>query len=252
MKETQAIIERVRRISETHQQLHVTVDSSLSGIKPGQSVLARVSETWNPYLREQWWPVIAQKNTLIVERPASTHYEPGTVVSLIGLIGQPFRFRRTLRSVLLIAYNAEPTPLLLTIPALLANSVNVTLLLLGTSYDTHHLPPEVEVIQGEIKPEANTPSERITWSNRVTTVGWADQVFVTVGQDDEMTHFREIWALFSELRADIPANYLFGVFHPLLPCGVGACSACVIKLKSSTALMCTEGPALDLSKVALS
>jgi NAD(P)H-flavin reductase len=250
MKETQAIIERVRRISETHQQLHVAVESSLRGIKPGQSVLARVGENWNPYLREQWWPVDVQKNLLIIERPADLRYEPGTVVNLIGTVGQPFRFRRTLRSVLLLAYNAEPTPLLFTIPALLANNVNVTLLLLGTNYDTHHLPPEVEVIQGEVKTGA--PVAKLNWPNRVTTIGWADQVFATVGPQDEMAFFGEIWTLFSELRADVPANYLFGVFRPPLPCGVGACSACMVKLKENAmSLMCTEGPALDLTKVSL-
>ncbi len=224
-------------------------------MKPGQSVLARAAsltgENWSPYLREQWWPVSQQKNTLIVERPAALSYEPGTVVSLIGAVGQPFRFRRTLRSVLLMAYCAEPTPLMLTIPALLANNVSVTLLLLGTDYDTHHLPPEVEVIQGELGDGAS--SERINWPNRVTTIGWADQVFVTVPPEDEMTAFHDIWALFSELRADIPTNYLFGVFRPPLPCGVGACTSCMVKLKSNgMALMCTEGPAVDLTKVPLS
>jgi NAD(P)H-flavin reductase len=251
MKETQAIIERVRRVNETHQHLHVTVDPSLSAIKAGQSVLARVNENWNTYLREQWYPVATQKNTLIVERPVEMHYEPGSIVSLIGLLGQPFRFRRTLRSVLLVAYDTEPTPLLLTIPALLANNVSVTLLLLGTPYDTHHLPPEVEIIRGEIDPEGAAPTERLIWANRVTTVGWADQVFITVAQDDELAHFRDIWTLFVELRADVPANYLFGVFHPLLPCGIGACSACMVKFKSETALVCTEGPAFDLSKLPL-
>lgn len=251
MKETEAIIERVRRVNDTHQQLHVAVDPSLAGIKPGQSLLARVTNTWMPYLREHWWPVTVDKNTLIVERPAADRYEPGTVISLIGAIGQPFRFRRTLRHVLLVAYNTEPAPLLMPISALLANNVNVTLLLLGTDYDTHHLPPEVEVIQGEVNLEANSPAEKLNWANRVTTVGWADQVFVTVAQEDEMTYFREVWALFSELRADIPANYLFGVFRPLLPCGVGACSACLVKLKEGTAMMCTDGPALDLTKVPL-
>ena len=130
MRETQAIIERVRRVNQTHQQLHVSVDSSLNSIKPGQSLLARVGESWNPYLREQWWPVDQEKNRLIIERPVGTHYEPGTIVSLIGAIGDPFRFRRTLRTVMLIAYNTEPTPLLMTIPALLANRVNVTLSLI--------------------------------------------------------------------------------------------------------------------------
>ncbi len=251
MKETEALIERVRRVNDTHQQLYITVDSSLNDIKPGHSVLARIHEDWTPYLREQWWPVAAGNNTLIVERPSEQRYEPGSVVSLIGTVGQPFRFRRTLRSVLLIAYASEPTPLMMTIPALLANGVNVTLILLGVDYDTQHLPPEVEVIQGEVG--EGEPVDKLDWANRVTTIGWADQVFVTVPQQDELTYFREIWSLFSEMRADIPPNYLFGVFRPLLPCGVGACSACMVRLTGgSTALVCKEGPALDLTKVALS
>ena len=250
MKETQALIERVRRVNDTHQHLHITIDTSLSGIKPGQSLLARIGETWTPYLREQWWPVSVQKNTLIVERPASIRYEPGTVVSLIGVIGDPFRFRRTLRNVMLMAYSTEPTPLLMTIPALLANNVAVTLLLLGCDYDTQHLPPEVEIIRSEIG--TGTVVEKLNWANRVTTIGWADQVFVTVPQDDELSYFREIWALFSELRADIPSNYLFGVFRPPLPCGVGACSSCLVKLQGSASVfMCTDGPSVDLTKVPL-
>lgn len=251
MKETEAIIERVRRVSETHQHLQVAVDPSLIAIKPGQSVLARVGDSWNPYLREHWHPVGVKRNMLVIERPNSIRYEPGTVVSLIGAVGQPFRFRRTLRNVLLVAYDTEPTPLMMTIPALLANNVSVTLLLLGTDYSTQHLPPEVEVIQGEVSRDKETPAERLDWANRVTTVGWADQVFVAVCPDDEMAGFREIWGLFSALRADIPTNYLFGVFQPLLPCGIGACSACMIKLRDGTAMMCIEGPAFDLTKVPL-
>jgi hypothetical protein len=87
----------------------------------------------------------------------------------------------------------------------------------------------------------------------VTSIGWADQVFVTVSKEDEMNAFREIWMLFSTLRADIPSNYLFGVFRPLLPCGVGACTSCMVKLRGAdTALMCTQGPAVDLTRVPLS
>ncbi len=245
MRETQAIIERVRRVNETHQHLQVAVDPSLNQIRAGQSLLARVNDIWTPYLREQWYPVEAGKNSLIVERPAGLRYEPGQVVSLIGMIGQPYKFRRTLRSVLLMAYDTEPTPLLMMIPFLLPQRVSVTLLLLESAkkYGTQHLPPEVEVIQGE---------DDLNWSNRVTTVGWADQVFVTVPQENEHDCFSRVWALFRELRADVPANYLFGVFRPPLPCGVGACSACMVKTREGMMLMCTDGPALDLSKVSLS
>lgn len=239
MKETQAIIERVRRVNETHQHLYLAIDPSLNGIRAGQSVLARIGEGWSPYLREQWYPVDAQKNTLVIERPGGLRYEPGDVVSLIGAVGQPFRFRKTLRNVLLIAYDTEPTPLLMTIPLLLPQRVSVTLLLLGDAraYTTQHLPPEVEVLQGD---------DELQWANRVTTIGWADQVFVVCGDDEQMTR---IWHLFRELRADIPANYLWGVFHPTLPCGVGACAACMIRTHDGMHLVCAEGAALDLTKM---
>ncbi|MBE2266850.1 MAG: hypothetical protein IAE80_01375 [Anaerolinea sp.] len=242
MKETQAIIERVRRINETHQHLYLAVDTSLTGIRAGQSVLARVGTEWDPYLREQWYPVDIQKNTLIVERPATIRYEPGDIVSLIGAIGQPFKFRKTLRGVLLMVYETEPTALLMTIPFLLAQpqKIAVTLLLLGSArdYTTQHLPPEVEILQGD---------SDLQWANRVTTVGWADQVFVTVGDDEQQ--FARVWHLFQELRADIPPNYLWAVYRPVLPCGVGACSACLIKAKDSLHYVCTEGAALDMTKM---
>jgi hypothetical protein len=245
MKETQAIIERVRRVNDTHQQLHLAVDASLSGLLPGQTVMARVAERWDPYLREQWWPVAIGNNKLVVERPSQFHYEPGQVVDVLGIVGQPYKFRRTLRNVLFIAYDTEPTALLMPIPSLLANRVSVTLLLLGSAaeYGTEHLPPEVEVIQGD---------HEMNWPNRVTTIGWADQVFVTVPQTDEMAIFRQIWALFRQLRAEIPDNYLFGIFRPVLPCGAGACSACMVRLKEGVSLICADGPAVDLTGVPLS
>lgn len=244
MKETDGLIERVRRVNDTHQQIDITVSANFPQIKPGQSLLARVGDAWEPYLREQWWPVATTKTQITVERPLTTTYEYSQVVNLIGALGQPFRFRRTLRNVLLVAYDTPPTPLLMTIPSLLSNRVSVTLVLLGDAarYGTEHLPPEVEVIIGD---------SDLNWANRVTTIGWADQVFLTVPQADELGHFRRVYELFGQLRAEIPQSYLFGIFQPLLPCGIGACQACLLRLRGSTALICTQGPAFDLTQVLL-
>ncbi|MDX2139780.1 MAG: hypothetical protein SF123_16970 [Chloroflexota bacterium] len=244
MKESQVIIERTRRVNETHQHIDLAVEPWLASVKPGQSLLVRRENGWNPYLREQWFPVAAGKGQITVELPASQGYEPGQVLSVMGLIGQPYRFRRTLRNVLLIAYDTDPTPLLMMIGALLANRVSVTLVLLGAtaSYTTGHLQPEVEVITGD---------SDLSWSNRVTTIGWADQVFVAVPQADELGYFKRVFELFSIMRADIPQGYLFGVFRPLLPCGISACSACMLRLRSGSALVCAQGPAFDLTQVQL-
>jgi hypothetical protein len=231
MKDTQAIIERVRRINADVQHLELAVDDSLTKIKPGQSLLVRVApfnpnfadEIWHPYLREQWYPVNMVNNKLLIERPTSIRYEPGQIVNAMGLIGQPIRFRKTARTVLLIAYNTPPTALLMTIPWLLGNKIAVTLVLLGsaTDYGTQHLPPEIEVIRGS----AGT-------------------------QDDELLRFKKVMESFQNMRREVPKNYLFGVFQPTLACGVGACWCCALKIQGmEDKLVCTDGPAFDLATV---
>jgi hypothetical protein len=179
-----------------------------------------------------------------VERPVETHYEPGQVLDLLGPVGSFYRYQRSLRHMLLLAYDTPPTPLLAMIPLLIANQTSITLVLLGDAqrYDTRHLPPLVEVIHG---------GADLEWENQVMGIGLADQVFAVVRPDDEMRRFGELWKLFSGLRADMRKYYFFGVFQSVLPCGAGACSACMLRTKAGTMLVCTDGPALDLSTLAL-
>ena len=252
MNESSAYIERVRRINKHYQHLELaSVDAAYQNMKPGQSILARLVdknpqiEHWDPYLREHWWPVgMTDSGTLRVERPAHMVYEPGQLLSLMGPVGQPYRFRKSLRNVLLIAYNTEPTPLVIMSPLLKKNGINTTLVLLGIAreYDTAHLPPEIEIIRGD---------ERLNWEGQVMTLGWADQIFAVVGHGDEPLRFAEVLRMVSDKRHDIPANVLFGVFQPEQPCGLGACHACPIRTKSGLKLCCTEGPAFDLTTVHL-
>ena len=244
MKESEAIIERIRSINRSYQYLDLAVDDTLMAIKPGQSFLARLGDTWDPYLRDQWWPVGVTNGKLVVERPAEEVYEAGQVIPVLGLVGKPYRFRRTLRNVLLLAHDTPPTPLLLTIPWLLSNKISVTIVLTGSAakYDSQHLPAEVEIVRGD---------EEFEWPNQVMTIGWADQVFVVVAQDDERLRFQTVVNRFRELRSDIPKNYIFGVFQPPLPCGAGACSSCMLRTMGGTVLVCTDGPAFDLSQVRL-
>ena len=244
MQQTKAIIQRVRRINPKYQHVDLGIEDLLSDIKPGQSLLVRQREDWNPYLREQWWPVRISPQTLVVERPGHIRYEPGDFVSVLGPVGEFFRFRRSLRHVLLMAYDTPPTPLMSMIPMLLANQTSITLALMGDAqtYETTHLPAQVEVIHG---------GGDLDWEGRVMTIGLADQVFAVVRPDDEIRRFGEVHRMFTELRGDMRKNYLFGVFQGIQPCGAGACHACVIRMKQGTALACMDGPTLDLSQVNL-
>jgi len=251
MNETKAYIERIKRVNRDYQQLELAVDPSLSNMRAGQAVMTRLLdkdfevEKWEPYLRELWFPVeIIANNKIIVERPANVQYIPGQLLSLIGPVGQPFRFRRSLRNILLMVYHTPPSTLLMMLKPLLANQVSVTMVLMGTAkdYDTQHIQEEIEIVRAD---------EDLTWPDMVMTLGWADQVFVLVGQGDERSYFAQVMELVKERRNDIPANYIFGVFQNVLPCGVGACNACMLKMTEGTKLQCIDGPAFDLTTVKL-
>lgn len=247
-----AYIERLTQVNARYQYLDLAVDDeSIKQIRPGQSLLVRLEdrdplkEQWDPYLREHWWPVgLTEQGMLRVERPRDQDYQLRQFLSLIGPVGKPYRFRRSLRNVLLIAYNTEPTPLTIMAPLLKRNGVSTTMVLLGIAreYDTAHLPEEIEVIHGD---------ERLSWEEQVMTLGWADQVFVVVGHGDEPQRFTEVVEMIQEKRFDIPKNYLFGVFQPVMPCGTGACFACMVRTKDGPVPACQEGPAFDLTQVIL-
>lgn len=254
MNDSKAIIQRIRRINPGYQYLDLAIDDpTLKKIKPGQSLLARLMaadeadepESWHPYLREQWWPVgYTKEGVLMIERPYSPRYTPGTAVQLLGPVGKPYRFRKSLRNVLLIAYDSVPTPLTIMTSLLLQNRISVTLVLLGMArdYTTDHLPPEIEVVRGE---------KTLDWPDMVMTLGWADQVFITVRPDDELFRFAEVLRIVEEKRTALPEKYIFGVFQPVQPCGVGACSACLVRVKKSLEPVCMKGPAFDLTEVRL-
>lgn len=252
MKDTRARIERIQRLNADYLQIDLAIDdNAIKQVKPGHSYLVRVGDMlaenhqWAEYLRERWWLMgVTGRDVVRAEVPNNRLYEIGQVVQLMGAIGQPYRFRRNLRNVLLLAYDTPPIPLTVMIPTLLKHNVSVTLVLLGDAkrYQTDHLAPEIEVIRG---------NSALEWEDMVMTLGWADQIFVVVRPDDESYRFGEIFRAIQARRNEVPDNYLFGIYQMALPCGVGACDACRITLKNGTATACTDGASFDLTDVKL-
>ncbi|MEL6405973.1 MAG: hypothetical protein AAFR81_16505 [Chloroflexota bacterium] len=253
MNEIRARIERIRRINEAYMYLELaTDDERLAKIKPGSSLLARridpdddAIEHWDPYLRDQWYPAgFTKAGNLLIEMRFSYRYRPGMHYSVLGPIGKPYRFRKSLRNVLLVADDAPPLPLTIMIQQLLHNKISVTLVLLGEAqkYKTDHLAPEVEVIRG---------TGTLQWTDQVMTLGWADQIFVVVNQDDELLRFARFYEKVEQLRTQVPQNYIFGVFQMPMPCGVGACGACMMRFDKEIVPACTQGPTFDLTRVQL-
>jgi len=273
MRETQAIIERARRISADIQQLDLAVDPALLQLKPGQSLLVRPydQDGWDPYLREQWIPVDIQPGKVVVEMPTGHDYAPGDILSVLSPVGQPIPLRPRLQHLLLIADDAMPTPFILLARTLTGGGVAITMVLSGlatrptpfillartltgggvaitmvlsglaTRYPLELLSPEVEILHGETD---------WTWPEQVETFQWADQVLILASSARREEAYHRLYDRITQLRHhDVPEHYVCGMFMQRLACGTGACGACEVPSRGKTRLACTAGPAMDLKRI---
>lgn len=241
MRETEAIVERVVRLTATLARIEVASDFAPGSIRAGQYFLARLRDGWEPYLRERWQPVRFNDGLLVVDRQVEAFDLPGQVVSLLGPCGRPIPVRPGANNLLLIAHETTPTPLVaLAIEAVAAGRA-VTLALSGDAqrYPLDTLPPEVEVLQG---------AEDWKWPAQVDAFNWAEQVVALAPPGDE-AYYAQLWGTINQLRAHVPEGFALGLFLPPTPCGVGACRACLVRGRRKDFLACAEGPALDLSKL---
>jgi len=244
MRETQAIIERVRRISAQIQQLDLSVDSSLNQLQAGQTLYARLLENtgWNPYLREQWIPVAVRAGQMIIELTGGT-YAPGQVVSILAPLGHPVPLRPHLTHLLMIAEDTMPTPLIWLARTLIARGVAVTLVLggLALEYPLELLPPEVEILRGD---------SDWKWPDQIDTLSWADQVIALAPSYAQMTAYEGLYYTIAQVhQRNIPDGYILGLFYQRLACGAGACQACQIATHHGDRLICADGPAFDLKEI---
>lgn len=243
MRETQALVERVRRVSPELQQIDLAVDRSLMQIRPGQSlyVLPHEAPGWDPYLREQWIPVDLLPGRLVLEMSTGRALTPGQVMSVIAPVGSPIPLRAGIQHLLLIAENVLPTPFVLLARTLMGGGASVTLVLSGDAarYPLELLSPEIEILRGDVG---------WSWPDQVDTLQWADQVLVYAGEIDT---YRRLYDTISQLRhQEIPDAFVCGLFYPRLGCGAGACHICEVPSRQGTLLACSDGPALDLKRLA--
>ncbi|WP_119065308.1 iron-sulfur cluster-binding protein [Aggregatilinea lenta] len=247
MRETQAIIERVRHISAEIQHIDLSVDPALAQLQPGQSVLAAPQDhsAWTPYLRDQWIPVDAQGARLVVELPMTAHYAPGQVMSLLGPVGKPVPLRSGARNLLLIAEDATPTPLVWIARQRVRDGAAVTLVLSGRAldYSLEQFPAEVEILRGDTD---------WSWPEQVETLTWADQVIALAPSYTQSESYGRLHHAISQLRHRAPEHFACGLFYQRLACGTGACGACMTACQDGDRLICVDGPALDLKDVRFS
>lgn len=244
MRETQAIIERVRRVSAEWQHLELAIEPELAHIQPGQTLLARVGGSYDPYVREQWVPLgfNPDEGVLIIERPLNRQYLAGDEVSLIGPVGTPYPLRRNIRNLLLIALDYSPTRLLSLLLQAIGEGMSVLLVLTSRArdYPMATLPSAVEIVYSD---------DIVTWEDQKRTLNWAEQIFAITSPVYADLHYQELLQITLETRRALPEQFLYGIYTLPIPCGTGACMGCMVRLKRSDQLSCLSGPAFELSQM---
>lgn len=239
MNDGAAIIERVKRAPGGLQRLEVAVSAEQAGIAPGQLLLARTSDTLDPLLRDPWIPIRRDGTILTIERPDVKQFIPGQEVSLLGPIGRAIPVPEATRQLLLIAHDAAPTALLYLAHEMLEKRAAVTLILTGsaTRYGLVDLPPSLEVFR---YPETEQ------WTDRAALLKWAGQIVVLAAYPHQQDIYGRLNSEIRQARMDFPPNFAHALYYPPMPCGVGACQACMVKVKGEDQLACTDGPSFDL------
>jgi hypothetical protein len=124
----------------------------------------------------------------------------------------------------------------------LRKDMAVALALIGTAlhYPLDGLPQELEIMKGE--PDGS-------WPHETEMLRWAEQIVAVAPPPYDLQHYRALLTALQDIRVEVPSDYAYVLYQPPMPCGVGACRACLLDYAKEEALACLDGPAFDLLKL---
>lgn len=249
------VIER-REIAGGTFVLWLSAPAVSRGARPGQFVMVRPGEGFDPFLGRPLWihrlrdGEHGEEFALLVEVVGRTtsllsRATPGGTVSVLGPLGRPAALSPGVRNLLLIGEEVGVAPLVWLADEEIARGRSVTLLLgardAGRLYPLDLLAPEVELA---VATEDGTHGRQGTVSALVAEyAGWADQI-IACGQD---SLYRRLAA---ELRGLLWRRPCLALLQTPMPCGTGLCGDCVVATRrQGVKLVCRDGPAFDLRAI---
>lgn len=211
-------------------------DSDLR-LAPGQFALARLAETFDPYLRQPFFPSTLSESGFTVDLaandPALRFLFPGANVDVIGPLGNALPDLSPRSRVLLIA-DSDPA-VLLPLAARAIHSGGTATLLLSARYPLDALHPEIELRLGDL------PALAAEYAPA------ADQVFIHT----QPSLHHSLHQSLIQSRTFLPGDYAHALASLPMPCGSGACGACHVRTTRGHKLACLAGPFFPLAELEL-
>lgn len=237
--------------------LRVQGARDLLACRPGQFVMLRCGPAWSPYLRRALFPVDVRDDSLAlwIDSLADEglawlgRRRVGDVLDLIGPLGKGFALQPQQRRLLLVAEAAHVAPLLALMQMQLARQGSVVLLLQGqTAADLlppGALPPSVEYYTATADGSAGD-SDALD-ALLVRALPWADALAAAGGA----LFLRRVQRRMGETRPEPYRGFAQAIAPVPLPCGGGACLACLVDTGRGHHRACQRGPVFDLTELAL-
>lgn len=231
-----------------------------NGMRAGQYVLARCADptSFDPLLRRALFVATTDRaagTVTLLYTPdergtlwlAARH--PGMTLDLFGPLGTPFTLGNRTRNLLLIGAGAGLGALLLLAHEAIARQIAVMLLVAAPTHDAlpppFLLPPDVEY-QGTAAGEAAlfSPTETDTPPQLMTpaTIAWADQICATLPEQ----LVPPLVDMVQSARLRWQRGFAHVALTGAMPCGTGACLACLIETRKGLRTRCKDGPVFDL------
>ena len=223
--------------------------------QPGQFVMVRCGEGWDPLLRRAL-------SIHRVRREAATfallygvrgkgaaalaHKRPGDAVNVLGPLGNGFTVHRNVERLLLVGSGWGVSPLVALAEQQVARGKVVTLLAgapqAKAHYPTAWLPPEVEVVYA-------TDDGSLGKQGAVTDLApeywpWADAVYAS----GPLPLYQ---ALARVADGQWPQKPVQALMESPMACGAGACFSCAVETKRGVRLACKDGPCFEMKDLAL-
>lgn len=236
-----------------------------AGVRAGQYLLVRCADagSFDPLLRRPLFVAGADRThgtlTLLYapdERGLAwlARRRPGERLDIYGPLGTPFTLEAGTRNLLLAGSGPGLAALVLAAQEAVARGSAVVLLAGAATPELlpppFLLPPDVEYQELQIahsRLEIDSTEDQIALSNLQSAITWADQVLAAFPAP-------LLPALSAAVR-DAKLRWQRGFAQVLLegplPCGTGACLACLVETRKGLRTRCKDGPVFDLRDIGL-
>jgi dihydroorotate dehydrogenase electron transfer subunit len=222
--------------------------------QPGQFFMLRAGSQWSPYLRQPLFPAAIEPHRILLwGAPAwdpglewLANQPDGTPVDLLGPLGKGFSIHAHQKHLLLVAQANRLAALLSLVSPQLNRQGSVGLLLEATP-GTDLLPPGL--LPPAVEYYTVTPDGSSGQLEELLDRGlpWADSVCAA----GSTSFLRRLKERLGHVRFGVRSGFAQALAPVPLPCGNGACLACLVDSGRGWHRACVRGPVFDIVELSL-